>query len=149
MSGLYYQSFTLSRLLWDNSAADRSWNATVAVATEIYNFSLTKSLALRDGEHWYMRHFYLHAGSEIFIRSCVLQDDTENMHVCLIKEVEHLLSGRLVLIAAREYTRLTTVWETALAITSGTAPIYSLLMEQIPITSFTTQPPSLARSLMY
>ena len=90
VSGLYCQSISLSRLFWDNSAADRSWNATVAVVnelppTEMYNFSLTKSLALRHGEHWYMRHFYLHVGSEIFIRSCVLQGDTEKVHVCLIK----------------------------------------------------------------
>ena len=90
VSGLYCQSISLSRFFWDNSAADWSWNATVAVVnelppTEIYNFSLTKSLTLHDGEHWYMRHFYLHAGSEIFIRSCVLQGDTEKVHVCLIK----------------------------------------------------------------
>lgn len=84
LSGLYCEYFILDRVIWDNSDASVSWNATVYVVPEKppyydqYDFIVANNdVTLDRANCWYMRYVHLHSGSEFTINSC-LKEGAQN-----------------------------------------------------------------------
>ena len=90
VSGLYCESFVLSRLSWDNSEAAVSWNATVYVVSEKppsdhYNFTISNNITLDAGNRWYMRYAHLRSGSKVAINSCAQEGDQKLVRACILQ----------------------------------------------------------------
>jgi len=90
--GLFCDSIILTRSDWDKSNADLSWYGKVDVVFEkpsgdFYTIPIARELELHESSsRWYARHYYLHARSQISIRSCLVQQDSRQLaKVCLIK----------------------------------------------------------------
>ena len=89
--GLFCSSITLSRTDWDKSDADLSWYGKVDVVFEeppgdFYTLPVVTELDFHGASRWYMRHYHLHARSQISISSCIIeQDSRQAAQMCIIK----------------------------------------------------------------
>jgi len=92
-SGLFCESFKISKETWDNSIATWAWDSSVYILSkepssykefsfDIANNNITLG---GGGEMWYMRQLHLLGNSTFAVHSCVIQKVSDDVQMCVVK----------------------------------------------------------------